>query len=65
VAIVDIHDPTALALRRFDQRMSLDILRVAGDRLYLASGWAGLELAQVQELNEQAWLPFALSQTSP
>jgi hypothetical protein len=65
VAIVDIHDPTALALRRFDQRISLNLLRVVGDRLYLASFWTGLELAQVQELNQQAWLPFALSQTSP
>jgi hypothetical protein len=66
VAIVDIHDPTTLVLRRFYQKNnSVELLRIIGDRLYLASGWAGLELASVQALNEQAWLPFALSQTAP
>jgi hypothetical protein len=65
VAIVDINDPTALPLRHFYGTSSVDRLRVVGDRLYLASSWAGLELAQIQELNEQAWLPFALSQAAP
>jgi hypothetical protein len=65
VAIVDINDPSALALRHFYGTSSVGRLRVVGDRLYLASSWAGLELAQIQEMNEQAWLPFALSQTAP
>jgi hypothetical protein len=66
VAIVDIHDPTTLVLRRFYQKNHpVELVRVIKDRLYLASGWAGLELASVQALNEQAWLPFALSQSIP
>jgi hypothetical protein len=65
VAIVDIHDPATLALRRFYGTSSVDRLRVVGDRLYIASAWSGLELAQIQELNERAWLPFALSQIAP
>jgi hypothetical protein len=66
VAIMDIHDPTTPVLLRFYQKNNaVELLRVIEDRLYLASGWAGLELASAQALNEQAWLPFALSQSIP
>jgi len=64
VAIVDIHDPANVALRSFYHTSSVDTLRVVGDRLYLASGWVGLQIAQVLELDQQAWLPFALRQAA-
>jgi hypothetical protein len=65
VAIVDIHDPATIALRRFYETSSVARLRVVGDRLYLASYWSGLQLDQVMQLDQQAWLPFALSHTAP